>query len=58
MQWILNNKEWVFSGVGVFILTIVGSIIFKTKSCKKNTQNIGDNSFGIQAGRDVKIGRK
>ncbi|WP_366184258.1 hypothetical protein [Flavobacterium ovatum] len=45
-----NNYEWLFSGIGVFII----SIFFINKS-KGQTQKVGKNSIGIQSGRDVKI---
>ena len=35
MQWMIDNKEWLFSGIGVFIITVVISIFTnKTKSIK------------------------
>jgi hypothetical protein len=45
-----DNYEWVFSGIGVFII----SLFFIRKSTGQK-QKVGDNSNGIQAGRDVKI---
>lgn len=31
IEWIINNKEWVFSGIGVSILSIIITL-FKKKS--------------------------
>ncbi|SFE77326.1 hypothetical protein [Flavobacterium xueshanense] len=50
LDFFLNNYEWIFSGIGVFII----SIFFIRKSTGQK-QKVGDNSLGIQAGRDVKI---
>ncbi|SFD73996.1 hypothetical protein SAMN04489722_1241 [Algibacter lectus] len=54
MEQILNffstNYEWIFSGIGVFIISF-----FLIKKSKAQKQKVGDNSTGIQAGRDVKI---
>lgn len=56
MQWILNNKEWIFSGVGVFILSIVLGFVFKNRSALKQNQRSGSNSKNYQAAGDIKIG--
>ena len=43
-EWIINNKEWIFSGIGVFII----GIFFTMKNTeKKNTQK-GRDSVQIQ----------
>jgi len=45
MEWIVNNKEWVFSGIGVFILSIIFSLILsKKKNSKENSTNIDNRS--------------
>lgn len=54
VDWILNNVEWVFSGIGVFIL---GFFIYR-RNGKKNKQIVKNFSSGIIAGRDVKINEK
>jgi hypothetical protein len=54
MNWLIENKEWVFSGIGVFI--IGGIIAIFKKSKKKKTlqmkQRSGSNSKNIQIGGD------
>ena len=49
LNWLLENKEWVFSGLGIFFLTI---LFHKRKERKKATYNqkikSGDKSFNIQ----------
>ncbi len=43
-NYLLENKEWIFSGIGVSILTIIiASFLKKKKSTKKNFKN--DNQF-------------
>ncbi|MCL2400183.1 MAG: hypothetical protein FWC91_10655 [Defluviitaleaceae bacterium] len=32
IYWINNNREWFFSGLGVFLLSIVGTYFFKRKN--------------------------
>ena len=54
MDWIIENKEWVFSGIGVFVLGLIISLIArkgKNKSMKMN-QKSGSNSKNIQIGGD------
>lgn len=45
-----NNYEWIFSGIGVFIISL-----FLLRKSKGQKQKVGNNSVGIQTGRDVKI---
>jgi len=54
MQWIVDNKEWFFSGAGIFILTVIFSLFSKSTSMK---QKSGKNSKNVQAKRDVNIGK-
>ena len=55
LKWIIENVQWVFSGIGVLVLSVVGGIFFKNKSNKSITQSIksGNKSTNIQGGRDV-----
>lgn len=57
--WLISNKEWFFSGIGVVLVSWVGRILFKRMQ-ESSTQTIraGDNSNNVQAGRDVYIGTK
>ena len=58
IKMINDSKEWVFSGIGVAILTaIVGFFINKQSNSVKN--KIGNNSNNNnQAGRDINSGGK
>ena len=38
MQWIMDNKEWLFSGAGIFLLTAIIALINKNKSSLKQSQ--------------------
>lgn len=51
LKWCVENARWVFSGIGVFVI----SLLFGWMAVRKHTQVIKGNSSGIQAGRDVKI---
>ncbi len=37
MEWILTNKEWIFSGIGVLIITLIINFFIKRKSKHKQT---------------------
>jgi len=54
MDWIIENKEWIFSGIGVFVLGIVYALFKKKRKSKslKMKQKSGDNSTNIQIGGD------
>jgi hypothetical protein len=45
---------WVFSGIGVFII----SVLIKGKVDKWQKQNIKKNSIGYQAGGDININQE
>ena len=54
MEWILENKEWLFSGAAIAIpLAIIGWFISSRRN--KQTQKGGDNSNNIQVGGSFKI---
>jgi hypothetical protein len=56
MEFIKANIEWIFSGIGVFIIGFfITRHIIKKKTVK---QKIGDNSAGIQVGGNFNIGVK
>lgn len=56
MNWIIENKEWIFSGIGIFILTIILGLFKKRQKAKKikMNQKSGDNSTNIQIGGNYK----
>ncbi|SHH12920.1 hypothetical protein [Desulfosporosinus lacus] len=58
MNWIVGNKDWIFSGIGVAVLTFVISLIgYCVKKMKHTSQSItsGDNSNNVQGGNDVNV---
>ena len=59
VTWVIDNKQWLFSGAGLVIVAWMGRLIFK-KRYASSTQTIrsGDTSTNVQAGRDVSIGTK
>lgn len=64
MEWIIDNKEWFFSGVGVFILGLIitfFSWLFRKKQKSDNNTNVsmkqkgGKNSKNYQSNGDMTI---
>jgi len=55
MEWIINNKEWLFSGIGVFTVSTIIGFMFNKKNSTKQTQKSGKNSTNYQSGRDIII---
>jgi len=54
--WIIQNTEWVFSGIGVVVITSIVRLIFKKKgSSSKQTIRSGAGSTNFQAGQDINI---
>jgi len=57
--WLINNKEWFFSGGGIVLVSWIGRILFiRMQDSSTQTIRSGDNSKNVQAGRDVYIGTK
>ena len=58
--WLRNNKEWIFSGIGVLALTLLISVITdifnKNANQPQNSQQQSQSGSGnVQAGGDVTI---
>jgi len=57
IDWLISNKEWVFSGIGVSIAGAIAAWLF-SRSRATQQQSSGANSVNIQAGKDLHIGPK
>jgi hypothetical protein len=53
IELLIKNKEWIFSGVGV---AVISWLFFRgsNKNTKSMNQKSGNNSTNIQVGGDVK----
>lgn len=59
IEWIIKNKNWLFSGLAVAIpLAIIGWIISRPRNKIVQKQKSGSRSINIQAGKDVSIGER
>ncbi|WP_299267955.1 hypothetical protein [uncultured Psychrosphaera sp.] len=57
MEWIAENKDWLFSGVAIAIpIAIIGWFISSRRN--KQVQKGGDNSTNIQVGGNLSLGGK
>lgn len=54
MRWIIENKEWLFSGIAVAIPIAFWGRILSSRSSQQ-FQRGGQNSTNIQVGGSVKI---
>ena len=54
MNWIIENKEWLFSGIGIVLLSLLLKFFLKKRKEKsiKMKQKSGKNSTNIQVGGD------
>lgn len=60
LKWIMDNANWIFSGVGIVVFSVLGYFakrLFEGGSSGQK-QNAGRNSVAIQAGRDVQVGNQ
>ena len=56
MDWIIANKEWLFSGLLVAVpIAIIGWILSRRRSTLSQRQRGGKGSTNIQVGGDLKI---
>ena len=54
MDWIIANKEWLFSGVAIVIpLALIGWFVKSRRN--KQIQKGGNDSTNIQVGGDLSI---
>jgi hypothetical protein len=58
MQWLMENKEWIFSGAGIFAISVLINLFVKSKKATKQVQKSGSNSINYQAGGDIRIGNR
>ena len=58
IAYIIDNKEWIFSGIGVFAISIIVTILFRNKYGIKQKMKSGDNCINIQSTGTISIGVK
>lgn len=57
MDWIVANKEWLFSGLLVAIpIALLGWLIGTRRMKRSQTQKAGDHSVNIQVGGNIGVG--
>ena len=54
MEWIIQNKEWLFSGIAIAIPLAIIDKLFSSRG-NKQVQKGGDNSTNIQVDGNLKI---
>lgn len=47
MEWILNNKDWIFSGIGVVVVGWILNLIFKKEKQVEPVSNNNNNNSNI-----------
>ena len=57
MEWIISNKDWIFSGAGIFIISLIIGLFKKKAISRKQIQKSGKNSTNYQAGKNIIIGK-
>jgi len=45
MEWFISNKEWLFSGIGVFCLTLIISFLLSILKRIKNRNTEDKNEY-------------
>lgn len=58
LSWLVDNKEWVFGGVGVAIVTGLIALFTRRRGNGEQRQTSGANSTNLQSGRDINIGER
>lgn len=57
MEWIMENKDWLFSGVAIAIPIAIISWLISSRG-NKQVQKSGKNSTNIQVGGNLSLGGK
>lgn len=56
MEWIVANKEWFFSGIGIAIpIALLTWYFNKNATAINQKQKSGKNSVNIQVGKNLNI---
>jgi hypothetical protein len=56
IAWVVNERKWLFSGVGVVVLSFVANLIIKKiRSSTSQTIRTGNHSTNIQAGQNARV---
>lgn len=55
LNWIIENKEWIFGGAGVAIISGLIALFRRGSDGVNQRQTAGDNSTNIQSGRDLRV---
>ena len=53
--WIVENRQWLFSGLGIVLLGVVAKLFLKRRSGTIQTQRSGDRSVNIQSAGNLHI---
>ncbi|PHV16324.1 hypothetical protein CSQ90_14880 [Janthinobacterium sp. BJB303] len=55
MEWIIENKEWLFSGIAIAVPLAIIAWFYPSQG-NRQIQKSGRNSKNIQVGGNLKIG--
>lgn len=50
IEYLIDNKEWIFSGIGVFVITMLASFILQKKNSVNKVKIKGSNNKVHQIG--------
>ncbi len=53
LSWLADNKEWVFGGAGVALISGLVAVLKRRNDSVSQRQTSGDNSTNIQVGRNL-----
>lgn len=57
--WLNDNKEWLFSGVGLMVIATIIRLLYKRRQISSSqTIRSGNSSTNVQAGQDAYVGTK
>ena len=58
ITYVVDNKDWIFSGIGVLVISFLLTALKKSSSSPKQTINSGARSKNFQSLRDINISPK
>jgi len=57
LAWAIDNKEWIFSGIGVAAIGWLFALFRRRQNGLSQRQRSGANSTNLQSGRDINLNR-
>lgn len=56
-NWLVENRTWVFSGIGVSVMALLVALVRRSKAGINQRQRGGDHSVNVQSAGSIELDR-